>query len=234
MELQRGFVLHRRPYSESSLLLDVFTEESGRLSVLAKGARAKRSSWKSVLQPFTPLLLRWSGKGALKVLTHAESAAISLPLEQTALYSGFYVNELITRVLEAETAQPQLFQYYIACLTGLASQTNIEPVLRRFEFQLLQILGYGVDFTHCAGSGAVVEPTMTYRYRPEQGFIASLVRDNTAFYGKELLAFAALDFSAASILPAAKRFTRQALKPYLGDKPLKSRELFTQNILYLK
>ena len=85
MELQRGFVLHRRPYSESSLLLDVFTEESGRLSVLAKGARAKRSAWKSVLQPFTPLLLRWSGKGALKVLTHAESAAISLPLEQTAL-----------------------------------------------------------------------------------------------------------------------------------------------------
>ena len=89
MDLQRGFVLHRRPYSETSLLVDLFTEETGRLTVIAKGARAKRSAWKSVLQPFTPLLLRWSGKGALKTLTKAEPAAITLPLQQTALYSGF-------------------------------------------------------------------------------------------------------------------------------------------------
>ena len=109
MDLQRGFVLHRRPYSETSLLVDLFTEETGRLTVIAKGARAKRSAWKSVLQPFTPLLLRWSGKGALKTLTKAEPAAITLPLQQTALYSGFYVNELITRVIEPETANPQLF-----------------------------------------------------------------------------------------------------------------------------
>ena len=74
MDLQRGFVLHRRPYSETSLLVDLFTEETGRLTVIAKGARAKRSAWKSVLQPFTPLLLRWSGKGALKTLTKAESS----------------------------------------------------------------------------------------------------------------------------------------------------------------
>ena len=107
MDLQRGFVLHRRPYSETSLLVDLFTEETGRLTVIAKGARAKRSAWKSVLQPFTPLLLRWSGKGALKTLTKAEPAAITLPLQQTALYSGFYVNELITRVIEPETDQPK-------------------------------------------------------------------------------------------------------------------------------
>lgn len=234
MDLQRGFVLHRRPHSETSLLVDLFTEETGRLTVIAKGARAKRSAWKSVLQPFTPLLLRWSGKSSLKTLTKAEPASITLPLQQVALFSGFYVNELITRVIEPESSNPQLFQHYLQCLTGLASQSRVEPTLRLFEFHLLNILGYGVDFLHCAGSGQPVDAEMTYRYREEKGFIASLVKDNLTFYGKELLAFANLEFSDDAVLQAAKRFTRIALKPYLGDKPLKSRELFTQNILYLK
>ena len=232
---QRGFVLHRRAYSETSLLVDVFTEDTGRLSLLAKGARARRSAWKSVLQPFTPLLLRWSGKGGLKILTKAEPAAITLPLQQTALYSGFYVNELICRVLEQETAQPQLFQDYLRCLTELAgTPLAVEPVLRRFEFQLLQSLGYGVDFLHCAGSGQPIDENMTYRYREEQGFMASLIKDNLTFYGRDLLAFEQRRFDDSTVLQAAKRFTRRALKPYLGSKPLKSRELFSQHILHLK
>lgn len=234
IELQRGFVLHRRPYSETSLLVDLFTEHNGRLTVLAKGARAKRSQWKSVLQPFTPLLLRWSGKGSLKTLTKAEPAALTLPLTQTALFSGFYVNELLTRVIEAETAQPDLFQYYLQCLTSLATAQNVEPCLRLFEFQLLKMLGYGVDFEHCAGSGEVIDETMTYQYREEKGFIASLLKNQLSFHGKALRDFAALNFTDTDTLAAAKRFTRIALKPYLGDKPLKSRELFTQQILYLK
>ena len=232
---QRGFVLHRRAYSETSLLVDVFTEDTGRLSLLAKGARARRSAWKSVLQPFTPLLLRWSGKSGLKILTKAEPAAITLPLQQTALYSGFYVNELICRALEQETAQPQLFQDYLRCLTELAgTPLAVEPVLRRFEFQLLQILGYGVDFLHCAGSGQPIDENMTYRYREEQGFMASLIKDNLTFYGRDLLAFEQRRFDDTTVLQAAKRFTRLALKPYLGSKPLKSRELFSQHILHLK
>ncbi|MGC7560212.1 DNA repair protein RecO [Pasteurella sp. PK-2025] len=232
---QRGFVLHRKAYSETSLLVDLFTEETGRLTVLAKGARTKRSNLKSVLQPFTPLLLRWSGRGAVKTLTKAEPAAIALPLQHTALYSGFYVNELVSRVLEPETAYPQLFQDYLRCLTGLACHNQqVEPYLRDFEFQLLHTLGYGVDFCHCAGSGEAVDENMTYRYREEKGFIASLIRDNLSFYGRELLAFEAREFHDPAVLQAAKRFTRLALKPYLGNKPLKSRELFTQYVLYQK
>ena len=232
---QRGFVLHRRAYSETSLLVDVFTEDTGRLSLLARGARARRSAWKSVLQPFTPLLLRWSGKSGLKILTKVEPAAITLPLQQTALYSGFYVNELICRVLEQETAQPQLFQDYLRCLTELAgTPLAVEPVLRRFEFQLLQSFGYGVDFLHCAGSGQPIDENMTYRYREEQGFMASLIKDNLTFYGSDLLAFEQRRFDDSTVLQAAKRFTRLALKPYLGSKPLKSRELFSQHILHLK
>ncbi|WP_279573769.1 DNA repair protein RecO [Volucribacter amazonae] len=226
---QRGFVLHRKNYSETSLLLELFTEHSGRLTVLAKGARTKRSPLKGVLQPFTPLLLRWTGKGELKILTKAEPASISLPLEQIALFSGFYINELITRVLEKETPYPHLFQDYLQCLMGLASSPKqVEPMLRHFEFQLLQTLGYGVDFVHCAGSGEPVDENMTYRYREEKGFIASLIKDNLTFYGRELLAFEQRQFYDIDVLKAAKRFTRMALKPYLGGKPLKSRELFLQ------
>ena len=156
-----------------------------------------------------------------------------LPLQSLALYSGFYVNELISRVIEPETANPQLFHEYLQCLIGLAARENIEPVLRRFEFNLLRMLGYGIDFSHCAGSGEPIDPSMTYRYRAEKGFIASLIKDNLTFYGRELLAFDSLTFTEPDVLYAAKRFTRIALKPYLGDKPLKSRELFTKDLLYM-
>lgn len=228
---QRGFVLHRREYSESSLLVDFFTENHGRITLLAKGARRPRSPLKSVLQPFTPLLLKWTGKGDLKTLTKAEAASLTLPMQTLALYSGFYVNEVLARVLENHTAYPELFQHYLHCMTKLASQPNeIEPILRTFEFQTLKALGYGVDFCHCAATGKPVDPKMTYQFRESEGFIASLLQNNHTFIGKDLLAFSEMDFSEKDTLQSAKRFTRIALKPYLGSAPLKSRELF-QSVL---
>ena len=228
---QRGFVLHRREYSESSLLVDFFTENHGRITLLAKGARRPRSPLKSVLQPFTPLLLKWTGKGDLKTLTKAEPASLTLPMQTLALYSGFYVNEVLARVLENHTAYPELFQHYLHCMTKLASQPNeIEPILRAFEFQTLKALGYGVDFCHCAATGKPVDPQMTYQFRESEGFIASLLQNNHTFIGKDLLAFSEMNFSEKDTLQSAKRFTRIALKPYLGSAPLKSRELF-QSVL---
>lgn len=226
---QRAFVLHSRPWSETSLMLDLFTEESGRVRLIAKGARAKRSSLKGTLQPFTPLLVRFGGRGEIKTLRSAEAVSLALPLTGTALYSGLYVNELIARVLEPETRFSELFFDYLHCIQALAGATGSpEPALRRFELALLGHLGYGVDFLHCAGSGDEVADDMTYRYREEKGFIASLVIDNATFTGSQLRALASRDFPDADRLRAAKRFTRIALKPYLGGRPLKSRELFRQ------
>ncbi|WP_373819546.1 DNA repair protein RecO [Glaesserella sp.] len=228
---QRGFVLHRREYSESSLLVDFFTENHGRITLLAKGARRPRSPLKAILQPFTPLLLRWTGKSELQTLTKAEPAALTLPMSTTSLYSGFYINEVLTRVLENHTAYPELFQHYLLCVTRLATaQDELEPILRTFEFHILQALGYGVNFANCAATGLPVDPKMTYQFRENTGFIASLLQNNQTFLGKDLLAFDRLDFSEKSTQQAAKRFTRIALKPYLGSAPLKSRELF-QSIL---
>lgn len=228
---QRCFVLHRRPYSESSLILDIFSEEFGRLTLMAKGARGKRSNLKGALQPFTPLLLKWSGKSAMKTLRQAEPISLGLPLHGINLYSALYVNELIGRILAPEAPSPGLFHDYLFALTELAQNHNPEPALRRFELALLASMGYGVDFLHCAGTGEPVDPSMTYRYREQKGFIASVRQDNLTFYGDELIAISERRFTTKEQLQAAKRFTRIALKPYLGGKPLKSRELFRQTTL---
>ncbi|MFC1236980.1 MULTISPECIES: DNA repair protein RecO [unclassified Vibrio] len=224
--LQRCFVLHRRSYSESSLILDVFSEEYGRVSIMAKGARGKRSNLKGALQPFTPLLMKWSGKGSMKTLRQAEPISLGLPIHGINLYSALYVNELLDRVIENETPYPALFHDYLHALTELAQTENPEPALRRFELALLSSLGYGVDFMHCAGTGEPVDPEMTYRFREQKGFIASVRNDNLTFFGNELIAISERRFLTKEQLKAAKRFTRIALKPYLGGKPLKSRELF--------
>ncbi|MGF1763110.1 DNA repair protein RecO [Aliivibrio kagoshimensis] len=224
--LQRCFVLHRRPYSETSLILDVFSEEYGRLSIMSKGARSKRSHLKGALQPFTPLLMKWSGRGSMRTLRQAETISLSLPLTGVMLYSGLYLNELLGRVLESETPYPALFLDYLSALSELAQTENPEPALRRFELALLSAMGYGVDFLHCSGTGEPVDPDMTYRFREQKGFLASIRMDNLTFYGNELIAISERRFETKEQLKAAKRFTRIALKPYLGAKPLKSRELF--------
>ena len=226
---QRAFVLHGRPYSETSLLLDLFTENEGKVRILAKGARSRRSNLKGCLQPFTPLLVQWSGRGSMKTLRKAEAISLTLPLSGTALYSALYVNELLKRVIEYETAYPTLFFDYLYCIQALAATNgNDEGALRRLELSVLLQLGYGVDYLHCAGSGDDVVDTMTYRYHEGRGFIASLIQDNLTFTGRELRALAERTFPDRETLRAAKRFTRIALKPYLGGKPLKSRELFRQ------
>lgn len=223
---QRAFVLHSRPYSESSLLVELFVEQSGLITLMAKGARRKRSSQKGTLQPFTPLIVQYSGQGSVKTLKQVEAISLALPLIGNALYSAFYLNELTHRVLVPETESSVLFQNYLQALQQLARQLPPEHVLRCFELSVLDSLGYPVDFLHCYATGDDVIDTMSYQYHSEKGFMASLLINHTSFSGKALKAFVSRDFSDSAVLAAAKRFTRMALKPYVGVKPFKSRELF--------
>ena len=132
-------------------------------------------------------------------------------------------------MLENENSFNALFFDYLDCIQSLAiSRGSPEPALRRFELALLDQLGYGIDFLHCAGSGAAISETMSYTYRQERGFIASMITSNQSFTGRQLLALSCREFPDVDTLQAAKRFTRLALKPYLGEKPLKSQELFRQ------
>jgi DNA repair protein RecO (recombination protein O) len=224
---QRAFVLHSRPYSETSLLIDFFVETKGRVTIIAKGARRKRSAQKGILQPFTPLIIQYSGNSHIKTLKHVEAISLTLPLSRYYLYSAFYVNELIQRVVMAESDTIQLFRAYLDCLQHLACQHHSpEYTLRHFELCLLEYLGYQIDFEHCYGTGDAIISSMTYQFHPEKGFIASVLNNSNTFKGQEIQALAKRHFANIPILNVAKRFTRMALKPYVGSQPFKSRELF--------
>ncbi|KFA59094.1 DNA repair protein RecO [Gilliamella sp. wkB18] len=223
---KRAFTLHTRAYSESSLLVDLFVENAGKITVLAKGARRKRSALKGVLQPFTPLVVQYSGQGEIKILRQVEAMSLALPLASVYLYSAFYLNELLHRVLIAETEMSTLFDNYLDSLQKLARQVPAENVLRCFELTLLENLGYHVDFFHCGYTGEDIVSTMSYQYQIEKGFMSSLLQNSSSFTGEQILALGKRDFNNKDTLKAAKRFTRMALKPYVGSKPFKSRELF--------
>ncbi|UAJ66120.1 DNA repair protein RecO [Candidatus Schneideria nysicola] len=230
---QHSFLLHTFPYRESSIFLDCFTNLKGRVRLLAKGVRTNKCSiLRGILQPFTPLIIYWKDSSNrynnIKILSQAESVSIRLPLNGVMLYSGLYINELLNRVLFYDIPYVNLFNKYTQCLSLLASSMDSpEPILRHFEFILLKEIGYGIDFLHCANSGEPIKKTMIYRYCNEKGFVTSLVYDKYSFTGSEIQSMSLREFDKPDILRAAKRFTRIALKPYIGKNPIKSKELFS-------
>lgn len=228
--LTPAFILHSRPYRDTSLLLDVFSEEQGRVGLVARGARSARSRQRALLQPFQPLLLGWTARGELGTLTAVETNAPPVPLRGTGLYSGFYLNELLARLLHRHDPHPELFPVYHDALRGLAEALNLEPVLRVFELRLLETLGYGLLLDCDADLGAPLDPERQYDYQLERGALP--LRGDAAagvqVSGRSLLAMAAERFDDDVVLRDAKRLTRAALDLYLGHAPLKTREVIRQ------
>ncbi|MDQ2075389.1 DNA repair protein RecO [Marinimicrobium sp. ABcell2] len=232
VELQPAYVLHTRPYRDTSMLVELLTRDQGRVAVVAKGVRAAKSRRRALLNPFTGLLASYQGRGGLKLLTSIEPDGASFALHGAALYCGFYMNELLLRVLAETDAYPFLFQNYQATLMALSREAPLEPLLRRFELSVLEELGYGINLTTDATHGTPLIADAHYQFDSEHGFtqvVSSSIPPPgvQVFYsGRDLLAIAADDFSQAETRLAAKRLTRAALQPLLGNKPLKSRELF--------
>lgn len=183
---------------------------------------------KGLLQPFTLLTIAWRGKADLKNLTQVECPDHSLRLGGDRLFYGLYLNELVYYLLEAHTPFPEVFDAYARAIMALADGETPELPLRRFEFLLLQALGYAVDFEYTADDESPIEPTLLYGFERELGFVACerAPDPRTLFLGAHLLAFAEGRFDTPPLLQAAKRFSRLALQPYLGKRQLKSRELF--------
>lgn len=230
ISLQPGYILHSRPYRDTSLLLEVFTAEQGRLSVVAKGARrrVRGGSLGAVLQPFAPLLLSFAGRTELKTLTQAEAAGASPALHGERLFSGLYINELLVRLLHRHDPHPALFAAYVTALNALAESDQLDPVLRRFEWRLLDELGYSFPLVADGQSGAALRDDAWYGYLPEVGLVeltAAPDPHRPAYRGAELLSLSRGEFDGAARL-AAKRLMREALATHLGGAPLKSRELF--------
>jgi DNA repair protein RecO (recombination protein O) len=228
VQLEPGYVLHLRPYRESSALLEVFTRDHGRLALVARGVRAPKSRQRGELQPFRPLKLSWSARGELGTLTAVESDGAAPGLRGASLYSGFYLNELLVRLLARQDPHPVLYALYEGGLQRLAVQAHVEPVLRLFEKRLLEEIGYGLLLDCEAQHGEPLESQRYYDYHLESGPVA--VTDPAGpgfiFRGDSLLALAHEALTTAEALHDAKRLMRAALNLYLGGKPLKSRELF--------
>ena len=234
IELQQAFILHTRPYRDTSLLLDLLTEHHGRIALIAKGARRPKYRQRQLLQPFIPLKISWQGKSQLKTLTAVEANGEPYPLHRQYLYSALYANELLYYLLLPEDPLCGIFELYQYLLQQLNQGRALEIALRTFELSLLEDLGYGIDFSVDAATAEPVVEEKFYHFAPDTGFIASsaTVPDSlqppsqTEFMGAHLRAIAQGDYQDEAVLRSAKKITRVALECHLQGKALKSRELF--------
>lgn len=225
-----AYVLHRRPYRETSLMVDLFTLNAGRLTVVARGASAARSPLKAQLQPFQPLLVDWRGRSDLKTLTQVEPRPGVALGQGRCLFSGFYLNELLQRLLPAGDAHPELFAAYIGALQQLSRDDDVEPVLRRFEVTLAATMGYGFAWDRVTDTGAPVQPDAHYCYDPQQG-LQSRPGPETRLRqlpGATLLALAGDDYESAASRRLAKQAMRVLVDFLLQGRPLHSRALFSR------
>jgi DNA repair protein RecO (recombination protein O) len=219
---QPAFILHYRPYRETSLLLDLLTQDHGRVALISRGVRKTRSPLKALLQPFNPLLVSWQGKTELMTLTAAEMNGAPAQLRGDCLLSGFYLNELLVRLLQKQDPCPHLYRVYQNTLVELQADRLQQKTLRIFEKRLLEELGYGLQF-----QSIVAEKY--YQFNPEQGFeLHNHEVNNRVFLGKSLLALADEQLNDPESLRDAKRLMRMVLAPLLGNQPLHSRKLFVE------
>ena len=218
---QPAYVLHSRAYRENSALVDFITPQ-GRLRAVLRSARGKAGT---LARPFVPLEAEFRGRGELKNVGRMEGAGIPIWLNGEALFSGLYLNELLIRLLPAEDPHPAVFEHYAATLSALAEGRALEPLLRSFEWRLLDDLGYGFALTRDMHQ-APIEADGMYRLQVDAGLERVYLVQPGLFSGAELLAMAEAEWGVPGALSAAKRLMRQALAVHLGGRPLVSRELF--------
>ncbi len=217
-----AFVLHTRPWRETSLIVDILSRHHGRLGLVARGARRAGAVIKTRLIPFQPLTLSWFGKAQLRTLHAAEWQGGGLMLRGHALMCGFYLNELLLRLLPEGDAHEALFDHYARALADLNLRPEVEPVLRRYELALLSELGYAQSLGHLADGGEL-DPEARYGYKIETGVVPAGA--GPVYRGHTLLALAAGDFSQPTTLAEGKILMRALLAHYLGDKPLATRQM---------
>lgn len=230
IDQQPGFVLHSYPWRETSLIVDVFSRDYGRVALVAKGARRPRSALRGVLMAFQPLLVGWSGGGEVKTLVRAEWQGGQPLLSGRALLYGYYLNELLVRLSAREDPHPALFGAYASALHALVRQSSAAPLLRGFELALLRELGYGVGLDCDAGSGVSVDPEASYVYIIERGPVRAKdgVDMQDVLSGRTLLDLSAGRFDRPETAAQGKRLLRKLINHYLGGQPLQSRRVLRE------
>jgi DNA repair protein RecO (recombination protein O) len=232
---QAAWVLHLHPYSETSLVVDVFSRDHGRIPLLARGARRPRSALRGLLMSFQPLELGWFGGGEVKTLAKAEWLGGMPLLEGRCLLLGYYLNELLLKLLPREDAHVALFDAYAAALRALAAGSDDAPELRRFEKTLLKELGYGLTLEVDVESGRPVVPDRRYAFLVERGPVEQKVGagdtasgEASGLSGKTLLDMAADDYADPRTRIESRQLMRQLIAHHMGGKPLQSRRVFIE------
>ena len=228
VQQQPAYILHRRPFRDSSQILDVLTRDHGKVATVARGSRGSKSRLAGVLRPFLPLRISWVAKSELGTLTGAEPDGRPLALKGDALLSAYYVNELLLYFLHRHDPQPEIFALYSETIPTLSSM-DVASVLRDFELELLSLLGYAVNLGHVAGTSEDIDPGANYDYRFEQGPVPVERSDGSlVFSGSTLLAIAARQFDDENVLRAANRLLRAVITHHLGGKELQSRKVLRE------
>ncbi|MCF8174547.1 MAG: DNA repair protein RecO [Burkholderiaceae bacterium] len=245
---ESAFVLHMHPYSETSLVVDIFTRNHGRVPLVARGARRPRSAMRGVLMSFQPLELGWFGGGEVKTLAKAEWLGGMPLLGGRCLLLGYYLNELLLKMLPREDPHGALFDAYAAALHALAAGAADAPELRRFEKTLLKELGYGLTLDVELETGRPVVPEREYTYLVERGPVAkvpgskpgemnirygagtgdSLAGEASSLCGKTLLDMVADDYSDPRTRLESRQLMRQLITHHMGGKSLQSRRVFME------
>jgi len=238
IECQPCFILHRRNFRNTSLIVEVFSADFGRVAMVSRGARRPKSRINGLLQVFQPLLISWTGRGELKTLTNVEAAEFVKPLSGPAYASGYYLTELIFRLLKPADIHEALFTSYAQALTALrdagGDSQAAEISLRLFEKQLLQELGYGLVLDHDVNTGESIRDDSYYHYVPEHGPVAcdsESIPSGPKISGRSLIALASEKLTDKECLRDCKRLMRTVLQGYIGDKPLQSRMLYNRSSL---
>ena len=221
VQQQQSWVLHTRPYRESSLLLELFTRDHGRVALVAKGVRGKKNA--TPPRQFVQALASWVGRGPLFTLTECELSA-GLGLQGDALACGFYVNELLLRMLEPLDVHESLFATYTRTIEQLTSDRSHSATLRVFEHELLRECGYAPDFGFTWQTGEPIRADRHYQLQSERGFV-EVHKSDSSVSGEQLIAISASDFTSPAVRKAARQLFASALRPHLGQKPLASRDL---------
>jgi DNA repair protein RecO (recombination protein O) len=231
-EHQRGYVLHTYPYSETSLIVETYTREHGRVPLMAKGAKRPRSALRGALMQFQPLAFSWSGRGDLRSLLQAEWLGGLGALAGSALFCGFYLNELLLKLLARDDAHERLFDRYETALRdlGAAAGGGEARVLRGFEKELLRETGYALNLSHDTDSGAAIDPEQRYAYDPEHGprRLAPGARAEIEISGRALLEIDSGLYSGAQTAGQAKLLMRHLLNHQLNGKVLATRQVFSE------
>jgi len=225
---QPAFVLHSYFYKETSLIVEAFSKDYGRIALIAKGAKKPHSRLRGVLQTFQPLMLNWSGRSELRTLTAAEWVGGMMPLENSALLYGFYVNELLLKLTAREDPHPGLFDHYVTTLTRLAhtDSSQVQIVLRQFELAILKETGVGADLSVNMHDGQPVDPNEVYIVDPEGGpRIAQMNDTSLRVSGKTLLDMVNEEYSDPITQVQSKLLMRTLLAYHLNGAQIQTRQI---------